>query len=83
MYDAAVAADHTDPLAWIGKVSVLKTHGRYTESVECFDAALAWISAWNEEASGEPDQMAALMAAFVSMLSVLKAEALPVCGKAV
>ena len=72
MYDAAVAADHTDPLAWIGKASVLKAQGRYTESAECFDAALAGISAWKEEASGEPDRMAA----FVSMLSVLKAEAL-------
>lgn len=72
MYDAAVAADPTDPLAWIGKASILKAQGRYTESAECFDAALAGIPAWNDAAAGEPDRMAA----FVSMLSVLKAEVL-------
>ena len=51
MYDAAVAADHTNPLAWIGKASVLKAKGRYTESAECFDAALAGIPAWGDAAA--------------------------------
>ncbi|MDE2442815.1 MAG: tetratricopeptide repeat protein [Methanocorpusculum sp.] len=72
MYDAAVAADHTNPLAWIGKASILKAQGKYTESAECFDAALAGIPEWEHAAAGEEERMAA----FVSMLSVLKAEAL-------
>lgn len=72
MNDTAVATDHTNPLAWIGKASVLKAKGRYTESAECFDAALARIPAWGDAAAGETDRMAA----FVSMLSILKAEVL-------
>ena len=24
LYDAAIAADHTNPLAWVGKASILK-----------------------------------------------------------
>lgn len=72
MYDAAVAADHTDPLAWIGTASVLKALGRYTESAECFDAAPVGIPEWKEAVADEAERTAA----FVSMLGVLKSEAL-------
>ncbi|MCQ2355817.1 MAG: hypothetical protein MJ014_02170 [Methanocorpusculum sp.] len=51
MYDAAAAADHTNPLARIGKASVLKAKERYTESAECFDAELAGIPAWGDAAA--------------------------------
>ncbi|MDV0441976.1 hypothetical protein McpAg1_11930 [Methanocorpusculaceae archaeon Ag1] len=70
-YDAAIAADCTDPLAWVGKASVLKAKGMYTESAECFIAARAGIS--SENFVGEDAEK---MAAFVSMLHVLQAEAL-------
>lgn len=72
LYDAAIAADHTNPLAWVGKASILKAQGRYIDAAGCFDAALAGIPAWSKEAAAEKDRMAA----FTSMLSVLKAEAL-------
>lgn len=71
-YDAAIAGDHTNPLAWIGKASVLKVLGRYDEAGACIDAALAGISAW-AAADGQDVER---VAAFVSMLWVLKAEAL-------
>lgn len=71
-YDAAIAGDHTNPLAWIDKASVMKVLGRYDEAGACFDAALAGISAWIA-ADGQDIER---VAAFVSMLWVLKAEAL-------
>ncbi|WP_338096387.1 tetratricopeptide repeat protein [Methanorbis rubei] len=67
-YDAAVAADCTDPLAWVGKASVLKAKGMYTESAECFIAARAGILDHNANAEET--------GAFLSMLHVLQAEAL-------
>ncbi len=71
-FDAAIARDHTDPLAWVGKASVLKAKGRYAESAECFTAALAGLPS----GKGFSEADAEKTAAFSSMLCVLKAEAL-------
>lgn len=71
-YDAVIAAEPLHPLAWVGKASVLKALSRYGECANCFDAALEGVLGWDEVAPEDLERRDL----FVSMLWVLKAEAL-------
>lgn len=70
-YDEAITADPGDPLAFVGKASVLKAAGRFEECAGCMDAALSILPVWNVTENDKER-----LAAFTAMLLVLKAEAL-------
>ncbi len=70
-YDEAISSDPKDPLAFVGKASVLKVTGKFNECVSCMDSALSLLPEW-KIAEEDTEQFNA----FTSMLLVLKAEAL-------
>lgn len=71
LFDEAIAEDDKNPLAYVGKAAVLKATGKYLDAASTLESALQNISEWDvAEADGER------FVAFVSMLRVLKAEAL-------
>ncbi len=76
-YDAVIAGDPLHPLAWVGKAAVLKALSRYGECAACFDAALDGVALWDGVAPEDADRRDL----FLSMLWVLKAEALLYAGR--
>ena len=69
-YDAALENDPYNPIAAVGKASVLKVTGKYTEAADALGAALAGLPSWKVA-----KEDAERYNAFSSMLHVLRAEA--------
>ena len=70
-YDEAIAEDDKNPLAYVGKASVIKAQGKFGECAEELEKALSILPEWNVAKEDEKR-----FADFCSMLHVLKAEAL-------
>lgn len=70
-YDEAITEDAKDPLAYVGKASVLKAQSKFRAAADTLESALALLPEWDV---AEAD--AKRFADFCSMLHVLKAEAL-------
>ena len=70
-YDEAIADDPKNPLAYIGKASVIKAQGKYLECADELEKALSILPEWDVAAEDGKR-----FSDFVSMLHVLKAEAL-------
>ncbi|HJJ72088.1 MAG TPA: hypothetical protein O0X95_02880, partial [Methanocorpusculum sp.] len=70
-YDEAIADDDKNPLAYVGKASVIKAQGKFSECAEELEKALLILPEWNVAKEDEKR-----FADFKSMLHVLKAEAL-------
>ena len=70
-YNEAIAEDDKNPLAYVGKASVIKAQGKFGECAEELEKALSILPEWNVAKEDEKR-----FADFCSMLHVLKAEAL-------
>ena len=70
-YDEAIAEDDKNPLAYVGKASVIKAQGKFSECANELEKALSILPEWNVAKEDEKR-----FADFKSMLHVLKAEAL-------
>ncbi len=71
LFDEAIAEDPKNPLAFVGKASVIKALGKYQEAADELEKALAILPEW-DVAKDDLERFNA----FLSMLRVLKAEAL-------
>lgn len=71
-YDAVLQLDPANPLALVGKASILKALSRYQECADCFETALAGVSSWSNVSSEDIERRDQ----FLAMLWVLKAEVL-------
>ena len=69
-YDEAIAEDGKNPLPFVGKASLLKATGKFTEAAEELGTALAILPEWQVAKEDEKRYQD-----FVSMLHVLRAEA--------